>query len=427
MARGASSACFRGRSRGLQPLPGTTVPSGGFTPDQQTGGDAAGRRRSRATRARTAPPQRRCPSARSTCPAASTARRPRSSRAPRPRTSRAARSSPSRSSPTSAAGDCVTVTFNNERAPEARAPRSTSASCRGRRTRPASTSASTTSRRSRRAASAGLPLLRRHAQDRQRAGRRPRQRRAARPDGLYGAIVVAPSGRDVHGPEHRCAGRSTARRSTSTSPARRATATSARSWPTTTRSSAANFMPYPIAVRRPALVNYRSEPRADDATSLSSNVHGDPTTPLFAAYGGDPTKVHFLVASGSEQTHVFSLGGQYWLFDPEIAQLAARPEPGHRPRARRSTPSSRAARAASCASVGDFFYGDMRRAVHAGRDVGPHAGPVAAELHRRPDQAARRAELQRRSRRSSSTRRRCLARASRSQVCSSRAAVSRGR
>ena len=122
-----------------------------------------------------------------------------------------------------------------------------------------------------------------------------------------------------------------------------------------------SFMPYPVSVKDPALLNYRAATgRGDDANTFSSNVHGDPATPLLRAYAGDPTKVHFLVAPGSEQMHVFGLGGQYWPFDPEIAASQSIASQGVGPW--ETFDAELAGGAGGLARTrGDFFYGDVRR------------------------------------------------------------------
>jgi hypothetical protein len=76
-----------------------------------------------------------------------------------------------------------------------------------------------------------------------------------------------------------------------------------------------NTMPYPTAVDGPALINYGSSPRRDDAAAFSSRTNGDPATVL-EAYAGDPVRVHAIGAPGSEQGHVLSLGGPSWSTDP---------------------------------------------------------------------------------------------------------------
>ena len=122
-----------------------------------------------------------------------------------------------------------------------------------------------------------------------------------------------------------------------------------------------SFMPYPTAVKDPALINYRAVTgRGDDANTFSSKAHGDPSTPLLKAYAGDPTKVHFLVAPGSEQMHVLGLGGQYWAFDPEIPFSQSIASQGVGPY--ETFDAELVGGAGGLArSRGDFFYGDMRR------------------------------------------------------------------
>ncbi len=122
-----------------------------------------------------------------------------------------------------------------------------------------------------------------------------------------------------------------------------------------------SFMPYPIDVKDPALLNYRAAAgRGDDANTFSSAAHGDPATPLLKAYAGDPTKVHFLVAPGSEQMHTFGLGGQYWPFDPEIPLSQQIMGQGVGPW--ETFDAELVGGAGGLArSRGDFFYGDVRR------------------------------------------------------------------
>ncbi|MEA2151085.1 MAG: hypothetical protein QOD69_2915 [Solirubrobacteraceae bacterium] len=122
-----------------------------------------------------------------------------------------------------------------------------------------------------------------------------------------------------------------------------------------------SFMPYPTAVKDPALLNYRAVTgRGDDANTFSSKAHGDPSTPILKAYAGDPTKVHFLVAPGSEQMHVFGAGGQYWPFDPEIPNSQTIASEGVGPY--EIFDAELVGGAGGLARTrGDFFYGDVRR------------------------------------------------------------------
>src|SRR3954454_12180508 len=86
-----------------------------------------------------------------------------------------------------------------------------------------------------------------------------------------------------------------------------------------------SFMPYPVDASKQVMINYRSARPTpneilppDDANLFSSATRGDPLTPLLRAYAGDRVKVHALVVPGSEQIHMFSLGGQSCPVDPEI-------------------------------------------------------------------------------------------------------------
>ena len=178
-------------------------------------------------------------------------------------------------------------------------------------------------------------------------------------DGLYGAVVVAPSGATFSDPD---SGR----------PVRVGEGVDV-SLPgrpgyrdfTTILSEddpiiGGNFMPYPVAVAGHATINYRTVPRGDGDAAFSSRSGGDPSTPLMRAYAGDPVKVHALVAPGSEQSHVFGLGGQSWRIDPEIAK------------GNETTAQGMVAWEAFDLELiggaggrqretGDYFYGDVRR------------------------------------------------------------------
>jgi hypothetical protein len=70
--------------------------------------------------------------------------------------------------------------------------------------------------------------------------------------------------------------------------------------------------------------------------------------------------VHFLVAPGSEQMHVFNLGGQFWPFDPEIPDSQAVENQGIGPYETYDAEIDGGA-GGLARTVGDFFYGDMRR------------------------------------------------------------------
>ena len=121
-----------------------------------------------------------------------------------------------------------------------------------------------------------------------------------------------------------------------------------------------NTMPYPSAVSGPALVNYRSAPRADDASMFSSRAHGDPATPILTAYPGDPLRIHAVGAPGSEQGHVFSLGGLAWRPDERLPKSAIVTAQGFA--AWETIEASPLGGAGGWSrSTGDMFWGDLRR------------------------------------------------------------------
>jgi hypothetical protein len=81
-------------------------------------------------------------------------------------------------------------------------------------------------------------------------------------------------------------------------------------------------MPYSEQVKGVVGLNYRAESllarldRVEDSSSVfNSEVHGDPVTPLLEAYVGDVVKIHVIVPF-SEQTHVFTLEGHQWPLEP---------------------------------------------------------------------------------------------------------------
>jgi Big-like domain-containing protein/multicopper oxidase len=122
----------------------------------------------------------------------------------------------------------------------------------------------------------------------------------------------------------------------------------------------ASAMPYKEFVGGRALVNYRSAPRTDGANAFSSLVNGDPETPILRAYRGDPMRVHALVAPGSEQMHVFSLGGLSWPNDPYVYNSEEKDSLGLGPWQKIDAHVIGGAGGRG-ASAGDYFYGDLRR------------------------------------------------------------------
>ena len=341
---------------GLQPLPGRTTPTGGFTQDAKTGGD---------------PPA--AASAGNPCPEGATPRNLTISAVDVPGAVQGAtaafvpsaiaadvKSGAVRPEPLVAhvaAGDCVTVTFNNERATD-RASFHVGELSRT----PDSSGIDIGFNREQTVAPSGQQVYRYYA-DTRKIGSAPVDDRGGNDsgtDGLYGAIVVAPAGATFTAPktgEPTQYGTSVDVHVPGTQGYRDFSAIMAEDDPII----GANFMPYPDAVKGPSTINYQSEPRLDDATAFSSKVHGDPRTPLFQAYGGDPAKVHFFVASGSEQAHVFNLGGQHWMFDPEVAKSQLVQNQGVAP-GETFDAELQGGAGGLMRSVGDYFYGDMRRA-----------------------------------------------------------------
>jgi len=120
-------------------------------------------------------------------------------------------------------------------------------------------------------------------------------------------------------------------------------------------------MPYPRDVSGPALINYRQVlGRALDANTFSSATYGDPTTPLLRAYAGDPVKVHVLGAPASEQVHVFTLGGMSWPSDMYVHDASQFQSRAVGPWEKMDLLVSGGAGGVT-QEPGDYFYGDIRR------------------------------------------------------------------
>jgi FtsP/CotA-like multicopper oxidase with cupredoxin domain len=112
-----------------------------------------------------------------------------------------------------------------------------------------------------------------------------------------------------------------------------------------------DFMPYPIDVSGPALVNYKSAPLGDDPNAVPGR---DPQTPALKARRDDELRVHVLVAPGSEQMHVFNLGGLDWPLDPHISDST-------RVTSRAVGPWETLDAWVTADRTGETFYGDLRR------------------------------------------------------------------
>jgi hypothetical protein len=118
-----------------------------------------------------------------------------------------------------------------------------------------------------------------------------------------------------------------------------------------------DFMPYPTnAVLGRSLINYRAAPAGDGPIAFR-----DPgNVPWLTAYAGDPMTVHVVMAPGSENSHVFSLGGLNWPQDTHIDDSNLITAQGLGPW---ETFSARVHGGAGGTqrAAGDYFYGDLRR------------------------------------------------------------------
>jgi hypothetical protein len=177
--------------------------------------------------------------------------------------------------------------------------------------------------------------------------------------GLYGALVIAPPGAEFADPRTGLP-RDVGSQVTVKVPGGRDYRDYTLAFAEDDAQIGANTMPYPVEVEGPASINYRSEPRGDDAMAFSSRAHGDPRTPLLRAYAGDPVKVHVLGAPGSEQPHVFSLGGANWKVDPRIPGSKVTPAAAVAPWTTLDVELRHGA-GGEAQAVGDSWYGDLRR------------------------------------------------------------------
>ena len=122
-----------------------------------------------------------------------------------------------------------------------------------------------------------------------------------------------------------------------------------------------DLMPYPTDARPNGLgINYRAAPVGDGRGAFSSYPAGDPATPILKSFPGDPVLVHALGSPGSEQTHSFNLGGLAWSEDPFLSQSQKLTTRALGPW---ETIDAKVAGGGGgwAKTVGDFFYGDLRR------------------------------------------------------------------
>ena len=177
------------------------------------------------------------------------------------------------------------------------------------------------------------------------------------PDGMFGAVEVAPAGATFTDP---VTGRSvdTGTRVDVHIPSRPGYRDFTLMLSEQDGRIGQNTMPYPTEVDGPATIDYATAgPRLDGPNMFSSAANGgDPATPLLRAYAGDPIRVHAIGAPGNEQTHVFSLGGLTWPIDPLIPRSSS-----IQARALEPMGVVDAHVDAGAPFVGDYFYGDLRR------------------------------------------------------------------
>jgi hypothetical protein len=119
-----------------------------------------------------------------------------------------------------------------------------------------------------------------------------------------------------------------------------------------------DHMPYPTQVKDGATINYRSANIGTNDTYGFSSAFGDPATPLLRAYVGDKTVVHALVAAGTEQTHVFNLGGQPFPLDRNVSGATMISSIGVGPMEKFDAQITAGGMGKQ---PGDYFYGDQRR------------------------------------------------------------------
>jgi hypothetical protein len=125
-----------------------------------------------------------------------------------------------------------------------------------------------------------------------------------------------------------------------------------------------NQMPYPDDVDGPAAINYDTAALSTEggATAVFSSTArgGDPATPILRAYAGDPVVVHAIGAPGNEQSHTFSLGGESWALDALIPTGNHVETRGLEPLGVVDAHVDGGAGGPG-QNVGDYFYGDLRR------------------------------------------------------------------
>jgi len=115
-----------------------------------------------------------------------------------------------------------------------------------------------------------------------------------------------------------------------------------------------DMMPYPTDARADGtLLSYRNAP-----TTNGDSVFTDPgSVPMLTGYAGDPEMVHVLMAPGSDNSHVFGLGGLRWPQDPRMVNSNWMTAQGT---AAWETFDLQVVGGVGGGQIGDWFYGDMR-------------------------------------------------------------------
>jgi hypothetical protein len=122
-----------------------------------------------------------------------------------------------------------------------------------------------------------------------------------------------------------------------------------------------DFMPYPTnAIAGASNINYATAPTGDSTATFHTGST-DPATPVLKAYVGDREIVHEIVAPGSEQGHVFSLGGLVAPRDRFIPWSEHSSNQALGPGESFDAEVVGGAGGGKIWSAGDYFYGDLRR------------------------------------------------------------------
>jgi FtsP/CotA-like multicopper oxidase with cupredoxin domain/predicted outer membrane lipoprotein len=118
-----------------------------------------------------------------------------------------------------------------------------------------------------------------------------------------------------------------------------------------------DYMPYPTNANvGRSNINYLAAPAGDGPTAFKNPGK----VPYLTAFAGDPEVVHVLMAPGSENNHVFSLGGLRWDQEPLVGRSPWVTAQGMAPW--ETYDLHVVGGAGGTAEVpGDYFYGDLRR------------------------------------------------------------------